>query len=180
MKIYTKKGDQGETSLLYGVRVPKDDPRCEAYGTVDEAVSALGVAYTAARKERTREVLRQVERELFIVGSELATPPEHYAKSQQRGWVVTETMVTALERIIDELEPQVEMPTAFIAPGTAAASAALDLARAVLRRAERRIVTLQRGGGTNNPALVKYINRLNDLVYMLARFEEDPKQRIYI
>ena len=180
MKIYTKKGDTGETSLLYGVRVPKDDPRCEAYGAVDEAVSALGVAYAASSKERTREVLRKVERELFIVGSELATPPEHYVKSRQRGWVVTDSMVADLEGIIDELEPQVEMPTAFIAPGTSAASAGLDFARAVLRRAERRLVTLQRQGGVKNPALLKYLNRVNDLVYMLARFEEDPGRRIYI
>ncbi|MSQ34086.1 MAG: cob(I)yrinic acid a,c-diamide adenosyltransferase [Dehalococcoidia bacterium] len=180
MKIYTRKGDGGETSLLYGVRVPKDDPRCEAYGAVDEAVSALGVAYAAATKERTRQLLRQVERELFVVGSELATPPEHYAKSQQRGWVITEAMVAVLEQAIDELEPQVQMPTAFIAPGTNPASAALDLARAVLRRAERRLVTLHRQGGTQNPALLQYLNRLNDLVYMLARFEEDPQQRIYI
>ncbi|MEW6034614.1 MAG: cob(I)yrinic acid a,c-diamide adenosyltransferase [Chloroflexota bacterium] len=178
MKTFNKRGDKGETSLLYGVRVPKSHPRCEAYGAIDEAVSALGLA-GAFCKRVGQDVLQGLQRELFIVGAELATPPEHYHKLQERGGTVTSAMVDALERRVDEYEARTEMPRAFVLPGAAAGAAALDLARAILRRAERRVVELSQGGEVKNEEVCRYLNRLADLLYTLARFEEGER-RLYV
>src|ERR1700693_2272063 len=133
--IVTKTGDGGETGLLYGGRVSKTDPRTEAYGAVDEAISALGVA-RALIKDRGRHATSRLEVE------------------------------------IDDLERRVPLPDAFVIPGGTPAAAALDVARAVLRRAERRIVGLQQAGQLRNPEVVRYANRLSDLLFMLARAEE--------
>ena len=172
MRIYTKGGDSGETGLLYGGRVSKADPRCEAYGTTDEAVSALGLARALAQDARVREVVRQVQRELFVVGAELATDAAEYAKLEQHFSVVTPEMTQRIEGIIDELNAQIELPRSFIIPGASAASAALDVARSVLRRAERRVVTLQERELLRNPELLRYLNRVADLAFILGRYED--------
>ena len=172
MKIYTKRGDQGETGLLYGGRVQKTDPRCEAYGTTDEAVSALGLARAFSREPRVGEVLKEIQRELFTVGAELATDAAEYDKLKRHFSVVTPQMTERLEGIIDELDSQVELPRAFIIPGASAASAALDMARTILRRAERRAVALNEQGQLHNPEVLRYLNRVADLVFMLARYED--------
>lgn len=172
MKTFNKRGDRGETSLLFGGRVPKDDPRCEAYGTIDEAVSALGLARAIVRKERVRDIVHGIQKELFIVGSELATVADQYDKLLDKHPVVTEEMVARLEVTIDELEKKVEMPRAFIIPGTSQSAAALDLARTIIRRAERRAVALRNQDMLPNERVLHYLNRLADLVYTLARYEE--------
>ena len=172
MKIYTKRGDQGETGLLYGGRVPKTDPRCEAYGTTDEAVSALGLARALSQRPRVKDVLKQVQTELFTVGGELATDPGEYRKLEAHFSVVTAEMVVRLEEIIDELNEEVILPRAFIIPGASPASSALDLARSILRRAERRVVHLKEEGLLPNTQVLRYLNRLADLVFMLARYED--------
>ena len=172
VKIYTKRGDKGETGLLYGGRVPKTDPRCEAYGTVDEAVSVLGLARALSQEPRVRDIVKQVQRELFTVGAELATDAAEYPKLQRHFSVVTPEMVDCLERLIDELDAHVTLPRAFIIPGASQASAALDMARAVVRRAERRVVALQEMEQLHNPQVLRYLNRLADLVFMLARYED--------
>ena len=172
MKTFNKKGDGGETSLLYGDRVAKSDPRCEAYGTIDEAVSALGLARHFCRSE-VKDIILSLQRELFVVGAELATPAEHYSKLNVRQNVVTMEMVQRLEDVINDFEAKVKMPEAFIIPGGASAgSAALDVARTVIRRAERRVVALKEIGMIENDEMLKYINRLADLVFTLARYEE--------
>ncbi|MCD6568379.1 MAG: cob(I)yrinic acid a,c-diamide adenosyltransferase [Dehalococcoidia bacterium] len=171
MKIYTRKGDGGETSLLYGTRVTKDDLRCEAYGTVDEAVSMLGLAKNFCLPE-VRDVITGLQRDLFAVGTELATPQEHYAGLEAKGMTVKPEMVQRLEELIDGFESRVTMPREFIIPGACAGSAALDVARVVVRRAERRVVTLGRGGDFASGELLRYLNRLSDLVFILARYEE--------
>ena len=172
VKVYTKRGDAGETDLLYGGRVPKTDPRCEAYGTTDEAVSALGMARALSQDPRVRQVVEQLQRELFTVGAELATDAAEYSKLQQHFSVVTSQMTTGLEETIDELAEQVQLPRAFIVPGASPASGALDLARSVLRRAERRTVALQELGLLLNQEVIRYLNRAADLVFMLARYED--------
>ena len=172
MKIYTKRGDQGETGLLYGGRVSKTDPRCEAYGTTDEAVSTLGLARSLSSSQKVKDILKRVQRELFTVGAELATDPREYSKLQAHFSVVTPEMVTRLEQLIDEITKEVSLPRSFIIPGASPASSALDMARSILRRAERRVVFLSEEGLLPNPEVLRYLNRLADLVFMLARYED--------
>ena len=170
--MYTKTGDEGETGLLYGGRVPKDHPRCEAYGAVDEAVSAMGMARALCADERVKQVLLATQRELFTVGAELATDPDEYDKLRQHFDVTQPEMVDRLESIIDDLNDQLRLPRAFIVPGASPGSAALDLARSTLRRAERRVVELHRRWPLPNTAALRYLNRLADLLFVLARYED--------
>ena len=171
-KIYTRHGDEGETGLLYGGRVSKADPRCEAYGTVDEAVSALGLARSLVKAENLKTAIKTIQRDLFTVGAELATDPKEYSKLQKHFSVVTPEMIDHLERLIDELNEEVILPRAFIIPGASAASGALDLSRSILRRAERRVVELKEQDLLANPQVLKYINRLADLIFVMARYED--------
>ncbi len=171
MGIVTKRGDKGDTGLLYGGRVPKDDPRVEAYGTVDEAVSALGLARALSTHGKVKEIVLAVQKELFTLGAELATDVEFYDKFTSHFSPVTAQMVEKLETYIAELEKETQMPTMFVVPGASPASAALDLARTIIRRAERRAVGLKNAGLVKNQEIIRYLNRLSDLVYELGRYE---------
>ena len=172
MKTFNKKGDGGETSLLYGARVAKSDPRCEAYGTIDEAVSALGLARSFCSSE-VKDIILSLQKDLFVIGAELATPSEHYSKIAEKKNIVTADMVQRVENLIDELEAKIKMPKSFIIPGgSSSGSAALDVARTIIRRTERRVVSLQRAGAVTNEEILKYLNRLADLVFTLARYED--------
>ena len=133
MKIYTKRGDDGTTGLLYGGRLGKDDLRVEAYGTSDEAVAALGIARAACDDPDLAATILRLQRELFVVGAELATAPENRGKLTPAQTIVTAEMVDALERLIDETEAVIEMPKEFVIPGETPVSAGLELARAVVR-----------------------------------------------
>ncbi|MBI4286048.1 MAG: cob(I)yrinic acid a,c-diamide adenosyltransferase [Chloroflexi bacterium] len=172
MKTFGKKGDKGETSLLFGQRVSKCDPRCEAYGTIDEAVSSLGMARNLVKKDKTRDAILKVQKALFMVSAELATKCEDYEKFISRFQPVTTAMANDLERLIVEIEGEVEMPEAFIVPGASLASASLDMARTILRRAERRACALKDMGELRNEAILQYLNRAADLLFTLARYEE--------
>ena len=172
MKTFNKRGDKGETSLLFGGRVPKSDLRCEAYGALDEAISSLGVARNHVKKSKTREVILQVQKELFDVNAELATKPEDYERFVSHFKPITEEMAGGLEEMINEIEAEVEVPKAFIIPGANLASASLDVSRAIVRRAERRAVILKEKGEIENDAILHYLNRLADLLFILARYEE--------
>ena len=172
MRIYTRSGDDGETGLLFGGRVPKDDPRCEAYGEADLAVSAMGLARALSGSRRVKEILLAAQREMFTVESELATDADNYHLFTDTFHAITEDNVSRLEGLIDELREDVELPPKFIIPGASPASGALDLARSALRGAERRIVALDRQGMVHNPNLLRYVNRLSDLLFMLARYED--------
>ena len=178
-RIYTKTGDDGTTGLLYGGRVPKDDAATEAYGTTDEAVAVLGQARASADGMVAEEILA-LQRELFVVGADLATNPAERGKLQPGVSLVTAEMTERLERRIDDLVAERALPQAFIVPGANAASAALDLARSVIRRAERNVVALEREGRDVNPEVRRYLNRLSDLVFVLARRqagEDEPTSR---
>ena len=172
VKVYTRRGDTGETGLLFGGRVPKDDPRCDAYGTVDTAVSAMGLARALCGDAWVKGVLLEVQRDMFVVGSELATDPSDYGRLRSTFGVVTADMVAKLERLIDEVNAQIELPRAFIVPGGSAGSGALDLARSLVREIERRVVALQGARAEPKPEVLRYLNRLSDLLFMLARFED--------
>ena len=170
--IVTKRGDGGETDLLYGGRVSKTDPRTEAGGALDEAVSALGLARALSDEPLVRTIVDEVQRGLFTVGAELATDQEHHEKLAQHFKAVSAEMTQALEAHIGALEREVDLPPSFIVPGASPASAALDVARSVLRRAERRAVTLHERSMLANPEVLRYLNRASDLVFMLARYED--------
>jgi cob(I)alamin adenosyltransferase len=172
MKTFNKKGDAGETSLLFNIRVAKDSLYCEAYGTLDEAVSCLGVARNAVSKEKTRNIILEIQQELFVVGAELATRLEDHEKLIQQYKYVNENMVARLEKLVNEIESDIAPPRSFVIPGGNAGSAFLDLSRSTIRRAERRVVTLKRNKLLNNEAIMRYLNRLADLLYILARYEE--------
>lgn len=178
MKIYTRKGDDGTTGLWYGGRRPKSDARVEAYGTIDEAGSALGVARSlcgAAHEELARDLV-DLQRDLFVAGAELAAAPEASGRLEDGVSRVTEAMTDALEPVIDRYMERVDLPPKFVIPGGTELSAALDLARAIIRRAERRVAALAADGQLASTAVVAYLNRAADLVYALARFADvsDP------
>ncbi len=177
MKIYTKAGDAGETGLYGGARVSKDDARVEAYGTVDELNCALGVARAALSPdiERATDIgplLARLQSELFDLGAELATPPARLdSKLGQRVPLVTDERIGELETHIDRMEAALEPLKAFILPGGTPLAAALHVARAVCRRAERRTVTLAyMDADAVRPEALRYLNRLSDLLFVLARY----------
>ncbi|MEZ5156799.1 MAG: cob(I)yrinic acid a,c-diamide adenosyltransferase [Solirubrobacterales bacterium] len=178
LKIYTRKGDDGTTGLWYGGRRPKSDARIEAYGTIDEAGSALGVARSlcrAGKEEVERDVLH-VQGDLFVAGAELAAAPEAAERLEDGVSRVTGDMVAALEPLIDGYMERVELPPKFVVPGGTELSAALDLARAILRRAERRVATMFAAEELDPTPAVAYLNRAADLVYAMARYTDvsDP------
>jgi cob(I)alamin adenosyltransferase len=161
-------GDDGTTGLLGGGRAAKDDPRVEAFGTVDEASSALGLARALTAHARVRSICEELQRGLYAVGAELGTSP-----AAGKPFVTTTAVqVARLEALIAEVESEVGMPEGFILPGATPASGALDLARAVTRRAERRTVTLERAGGLPNGEVRRWLNRLSLLLFVLGRYEE--------
>jgi cob(I)alamin adenosyltransferase len=170
-RIYTKTGDDGTTGLLFGGRIPKDDLLTDAYGTTDEAVAALGLARATTSTEAMAADLLALQRELFVVGADLATNPHERAKLQPEISLVTDAMVRRLERRIDDLVEQRPLPEVFIVPGANSASAAIDLARAIVRRAERTVVALEHAQREVNPEVRRYLNRLSDLLFVLARWE---------
>lgn len=164
----TGGGDSGTTGLLGGGRVPKDDRRIEAFGTIDEASSAIGLAKALTRYARVRAICEELQRGLYALGAELSTNP----KSKARFSTATADAVGRLEAIATELENAVTMPSGFVLPGTTPASAALDVARAVARRAERRSISLAHAGGLDNPEALRWLNRLSLVLFVLARYEE--------
>jgi cob(I)alamin adenosyltransferase len=178
VKIYTKKGDDGTTSLWYGGRVPKHHGRTDAYGTLDEACSALGVARALCgpgEAELAADVLR-LQDYLFIAGAELATAPEAAGRLEDGVSRTTESMVAELEAMIDRYMAEVELPPNFVIPGGNQLSAQLDVARTVIRRAERRISELAEAGELSGETVIHFVNRASDLAYAMARFADvdDP------
>ena len=180
MRIYTKTGDDGTTGLLYGGRVSKADLATEAYGTVDEAVADLGQVRALAGPELAA-VLLDLQRDLFVVGADLATNPGERAKLKPEVSLVTSDMVGRLEGLIDGTVEAHPLPGEFIVPGANPVSAGLDAARATVRRAERRTIALREAGREVNTEVVHYLNRLSDLLFVLARSEagegESPSRR---
>ncbi len=168
LKIYTKTGDGGETGLFGGGRVPKDDRRVAAYGEVDELNAALGLALALEPRAFARDLLELVQRDLFTIGAELASPDPAKLVKALPGPRLGDARVEALEDAIDRAEATLAPLKSFILPGGSSKAAALQLGRAVCRRAERAVVTLSREAAVS-PAILKYVNRLSDLLFVLAR-----------
>jgi cob(I)alamin adenosyltransferase len=165
MKIYTKTGDQGQTSLIGGVRVSKADMRIEAYGTVDELNSWVGMLRAEGVTEHVEALLNRIQNELFIIGSHLAADPEK-SRMQLPDWDVAST--TNLEHAIDAMQEQLPALKNFVLPGGNKSAAAAHLARCVCRRAERLVVALASEAPVDN-RLIEYLNRLSDFFFTLAR-----------
>ena len=172
MKIYTKKGDDGTTGLLYGGRVSKDDARTQVYGTLDETVSALGVARAGGLSPKGESIVVRIQREMFVVGAQLATSEENQSKLTQGVSKIDPGMTAAAESDIDALTEAHPLPQEFVLPGATMGSAGLDLARSTIRRAERQAVTMDREGLVPDPEILRYLNRVSDLLFALARYEE--------
>ena len=179
-RIYTKAGDDGTTGLLYGGRISKGDPAAEAYGTTDESVAALGLARALSPDEGLSAEILRIQRDLFVVGADLATNPDERAKLQPGVSLVVPEMVERLEAVIDAAVAERPLPQEFVVPGANPAAAALDVARGVVRRAERRVVDLREAGRPVNGEAIRYLNRLSDLLFVLARRqagEGEPRSR---
>lgn len=187
--VATTRGDDGTTGLLFGGdRIEKDDPRTEAYGTIDEAVAALGLARAHLGVKRRigtlspklgglGDLILRFQRELFVVGAELATNPDAWDRLEDGRTRVSAAMLADVERVLVEAEASITLPTEFVVPGETITSAALELARTILRRAERRAVGLARNDLVPGPYLIPYLNRLADLVWVLARAAEAAESR---
>lgn len=169
-KIYTKTGDDGQTGLVGGVRVRKDDPRVEAYGTVDEANSFIGFAVTQALSDtRLADVLRLIQNDLFDLGADLATPVTA-SETPTSALRITPAQTLRLEHTIDDWNAPIPPLASFVLPGGSALAAALHMARTVARRAERAAVALRESDPkTTNAEPIRYLNRLSDLLFVLAR-----------
>jgi len=188
--VATRRGDDGTTGLLFGSqRVFKDEARTEAYGTVDEAIAALGLARAELALKaqdgslprtmaRLPELILRLQRELFVVGADLATAPDSLDRQQPGETRVTVAMVDGLDAVLADTEAAVELPREFVVPGETRLSAALELARTVVRRAERRTVSLRRAEPVPDDHSVPYLNRLADLLWILARAAEQGEARV--
>jgi len=166
---FSTKGDGGETSLLGGQRVPKYDPRPETYGVLDEASSALGVARATTKNQKIKDIILSVQKDLLIMGAELSSVPEDIQKLTRR---IGEEDVKRLEQIIDELQKNVTLKNEFIYPGETPVSAGIDVGRTIIRRAERKAASLKNEGLLRSTEINRYLNRLADMLFVLARYEE--------
>jgi cob(I)alamin adenosyltransferase len=175
MSIVTKTGDEGETSLMYGRRLPKNNPRSEAYGAVDELSAALGLARASCDDKFVTEQILAVQKELINVMGELSTMPEDRQRYAKDGFQIVETrMVDRIGGVIVDLEKDKSLyPKDWVIPGGNPVSAALDLARTICRRAERQVATLN----DPNPEILRYLNRLSDFCWILARLTEATKKK---
>ncbi|MFL5732562.1 MAG: cob(I)yrinic acid a,c-diamide adenosyltransferase [Chloroflexia bacterium] len=162
-------GDEGYTDLMGPERVAKYDLRPETYGTLDEATSALGLARALSGQERVREIIHQVQHDLYLMMAEVATP---VAQLEKLPYLMTEEQANWLDTTITELEAGLELPKQFIMPGASAASAAIDLGRTIVRRAERHAVRIIHEGRMPQGQVLRYLNRLSSLLFILARYEE--------
>ena len=165
--FYTRKGDQGYTDLLGG-RVAKYDPRPESFGTIDEATAQIGYARSVATSERTRTILIDVQRDLYLMMAELAFAPD----MQQSRYHITQEHLNRIETETDRLADDLDLPPHFILPGDTVSGAALDVARTVVRRAERLVVKLFHDEELTNELVPAYLNRLSSLLFILGRFED--------
>jgi cob(I)alamin adenosyltransferase len=173
MSIATKTGDEGETSLMYGRRVPKTDARVDGYGSIDELNSALGLARAAAGDSFVAERILAIQKELVVVMGELATAGEDMDRYLKDGFQLTEAAMTdRLTSVVDDLENRLGKFKHWSVPGASTVSAQLEFARTVCRRAERRVAALMAGDSNFNREILRYLNRLSDVCWLLARYAE--------
>lgn len=181
-RVYTRLGDDGTTGMLFGGRLSKADPVVGAYGTVDEAGATLGVARAASTAPELAQIILSLQRDLFVVAADLACNLRQRQRLRPRVSLVVPEMITELERIMDTVVAERPLRAVFVVSGANGASAALDLARTVVRRAERETIQLQQLRGGVNALVITYLNRASDLIYVLARWaaagSEEPASHL--
>ena len=173
--LYTRTGDDGTTALVGGSRVEKNSARVRCYGTIDEANSMLGMAYALSNQPYIRETVHAIQGKLFKLGAELASDEKGLEKLGSR--LISQADVDGLERVVDHCTETTGKQTHFVIPGVNQASAALHVARTIVRRAERELVSIRQGGDSVRPETAAYVNRLSDAIYALARLEETLAER---
>jgi len=181
LQIYTKKGDDGTTGLWYGGRVEKSGLRTDAYGTLDEASSALGIARAACGEDQAglaADILA-LQNELFVAGAELATAPEAADRLEDGVSRITADMTDALDGEIDKYMSQVDLPPKFVIPGGTALSAHLDLARTIIRRAERAVVRISVADELASDEILRFLNRASDLCFAMARYADTDEPELF-
>lgn len=166
--FFTRRGDDGYTDLLGGPRLPKDDLRIAALGDIDEATSSIGLARALATGAETRSALLHTQKDLYLLMADLATVAGRAVDNPR----LTQTAIDGLEALIQSFDGKITIPKEFVAPGDSVAGAALDVARATVRRAERTVAHLLHSGVGATPPMVQYLNRLSSLLFGLARFED--------
>ena len=174
-KVTTKTGDNGTTGLLFGGRVLKSDARVEAFGTIDEAVSSLGLARALISDPEVKSIVETLQRDLFIVAAELATLEPNRDQLVETNNVVNESMVQKVEELTDSLKENLNLPNAFVVPGDSPESSAIDVSRTLIRKAERRAVALYENKHIQNRDLLRYLNRASDLAYVIGRYLDREK-----
>ena len=174
-KVTTKTGDNGTTGLLFGGRVLKSDARVEAFGTIDEAVSSLGLARALISDPEVKSIVETLQRDLFIVAAELATLEPNRDQLVETNNVVNESMVQKVEELTDSLKENLNLPNAFVVPGDSPESSAIDVSRTLIRKAERRVVALYENKHVQNRDLLRYLNRASDLAYVIGRYLDREK-----
>jgi len=178
VSVVTKTGDNGTTGLMYNRRVPKDHPRVEAYGAVDETNAAIGLARASSASDFLRDRLLAIQKDLVILMGELATLPQDLQRYRADGFpTVSSALVAKLDAWVAEIEAQKVSLKGWATPGETAEAATLDLARSVCRRAERRVCALMPAGELPNPEILTYLNRLSDLLWLMARWSESQKPK---
>lgn len=166
---FSKLGDSGETSLLGGQRIPKYAPRPDTYGTLDEASSVLGVARAMTGNQTIKDIILDIQKDLLVLGAELSSLPEDIGHLKHR---IGEEDIKRTEKIIEDLQKHVTLKKEFVYPGETTVSAQIDVGRTIIRRAERKAAKLKADGYTDNALINKYLNRLADMLFTLARYEE--------
>lgn len=181
VKIYTKKGDDGTTGLWYGGRVEKSSLRTEAYGTLDEACSSLGVARAlCGPEEDLASDILALQNELFVAGAELATSPQAADRLEDGISRITSDMTDALDAAIDKYMSRVDLPPKFVIPGGNQLSAQLDVARTLIRRGERRVVAIKLAGELASSEVLRFLNRASDLCFAMARAADVPDPVLFV
>ena len=173
--ITTKNGDDGTTGMFLGGRVHKNDERVEAFGAIDEAVSSLGFARSLISDLKIKTIVENLQRDLFIVGAELATLKTNWSQLAETGQIVSESMVLEIEELQESLYACIELPKSFIVPGDSQESAVIDISRTLIRKAERKVIVLYKNNEVENPNLLRYLNRASDLAFVLARYLDKNK-----
>lgn len=182
MKIYTKSGDEGNTSLLFGEKVSKSDIRCDAYGMLDSVNSHLGMSRAITENQFISNSILDIQHDIFAISTEVSVSNKDHHKISKTNWginFVDEKSVIKLENLIDKIDKQIKLKPKFIFPGSNIQSAAIDLARVETRSAERALANLNNYEKLINPNIIKYINRLSDLLFYLARIPENENERKY-
>lgn len=177
MSISTRRGDTGSTSLAFGRAIPKSHPRVEAYGTVDELGASLGVVRASSADETLKTLVRSVQEDLLSIGAMLAVADEDQDRAKQRGTVLAEAALEKLDSAVVELEARVPPLKKFVLPGETLLSAHFHVSRTVCRRAERRVAALTEMGLAIDPIILQYLNRLSDVLWLLARDDEEKQKR---